>query len=179
MKFKTFLAKGKDKGKNVTNRIVFTDKHMGRKYTDKQKTSYEFGLYDKTGGEGSDQRIYEVNPYLFARMAYVMYLDADQIVLKSTGRDRAEKALAFNMMSDPRVAPFTDPEAVATDFVIEEYGGDDPDRYKRKGPPMSPDMLNAIMGGQAGQGKPGANQNAAGNGGVVVPPRNVPVPAMQ
>lgn len=174
MKFKTFLAQGKDKGKNVTHRIIFSDKHMGRKYTPKEKEDYEWSLFDKAGGDGSDQRIYEVNPYLFARMSYAMYLDADQIVLKSTGRDRAEKAQAFNMMTDPRVAPFTDPEAVANDFVIEEYGGDDPDRYKRKGSPLSPDMLNAIMS----QGRGGSSGANGSGGGVVVPPKtNVPVAA--
>lgn len=176
MKFKTFLAQGKDKGKNVSNRIIFTDKHMGRQYTKSQKEDYEFKLYDKTGGEGSDQRIYEVNPYQFARMTYTMYLDPDQIVLKSTGRDRQEKALAFQMMTDPRVAPFTDPQAVATDFVIEEYGGDDPDKYKRKGPPMSQDMLSAIMSGQSGQAAPPGQPV---KGGVVVPQNNAPAPALQ
>lgn len=176
MKYKTFLSKGKDKGKNVSNKIIFTDKHMGRKYNKDQKENYEWDLYNKSGGTDSDQRIYEVNPYAFARTTYSMYADADQIVLKSTGADRAEKALAFNMMADPRVAPFTDPQAVATDFVIEEYGGDDPDRYKRKGPPLSGDMLNAIMN-QGKGGPPGAQAPA---GGTVMPPgSNPPVPALQ
>lgn len=176
MKYKTFLSQGKDKGKNVSNKIVFSDKHMGRKYTKEQKTKYEWGLYDKTGGKDSDQRLYEVNPYQFARLTYAMYIDADQIVLKSTGADRAEKALAFNMMTDPRVAPFTDPEAVATDFVIEEYGGDDPDRYKKKGPAVSQDMLSAIMN----QGKGSPPGAPVPSGAAVMPPGvNAPVPSMQ
>lgn len=166
MKYKTFLAKGKDKGKNITNKIIFTDKHIGRTYTPAQKKSYEFSLYKKSGGEGSDQRIYEINPYQFARTTYTMFVDADQIVSKSLGADRQEKAQAFNMMTDPRVAPFTDQEAVVNDFVIEEYGGNDPDKYKRKGPP-----LNTMLPPANGQvSPPGMGQN---NGGVVVPPQNM------
>lgn len=171
MKYKTVLAKGKDKGKNITNKIVFTDKHMGRNYTQKQKDEYEFSLFDKTGGKQSDQRIYEVNPYQFARTTYSMFVDADQILKNSMGANLAEKQIAFNMMTDPRVAPFTDPEAVANDFVIEEYGGNDPDKYKRK-TPMDDSMLNSIMMG--GQGSPPGQKP----GGVVVPPQTrQPIPA--
>lgn len=172
MKYKTFLAKGKDKGKNITNKIVFTDRHMGKKYTKAQKDAYEWGLFDKTGGKDSDQRIYEINPYQFARTIYTMFVDADQIVSKSMGAEKAEKQIAFNMMTDPRVAPFTDPEAVANDFVIEEYGGTDPDKYKKKGPPT--DMMNAIMGGQGATpggpvipARPGAQVSPPGQAGVL------------
>lgn len=148
LKFKAILAKGKDKGKNVTHKIVFTDKHMGKEYTDDQLSKLEWSLFDKAGGIESDQRIYEVNPYQFARMSYSMEVDADQIVAKSTGTDRQKKLLAFQMMTDPRVAPYTDPEAVVDDFVIDEFSDGDPERYKRKG---NSDMLNSVMG-QPGMG---------------------------
>lgn len=157
MKFRTYLAKGKDKGKDITNRIQFTDELMARELTKEEKEKMEWDLYEKSGGEKSDQRIYLVNPYAFARTTYTMFVDPDQIVMKSMGTDRQEKILAFNMMSDPRVAPFTDRKAVVDEFVIEEFGGDDPDKYKAKGQPTN-EMLNAIMGGTGNQS------------GVVVPP---------
>lgn len=115
------------------------------------------GLYNRGGKTpkeraSSDQRIFVVNPYRFARMKYTMYVDADQIVQKSMGNDRDEKILAFQMMTDPRVAPFTDQEAVVNDFVIDEFSDGDPDRYKKKGDMQDPNaMLQAIMGGQGGQ----------------------------
>lgn len=143
LKFKAILAKGKDKGKSVTHKIVFTDKHMGKKYTDKQLDKLEWNLFDKAGGLESDQRIYEVNPYQFARMTYSMEMDADQIVSKSMGTERQKNLLAFQMLTDPRVAPYTDPEAVVDHFVIDEFSDGDPDRFKRKG---SSDMLNSVMG---------------------------------
>lgn len=157
LKFKAILAKGKDKGKNVTHRVIFTDKHMGKKYTDDQLAKLEWGLFDKAGGLESDQRIYEVNPYQFARMTYSMEVDADQIVSKSMGTDRQKNLLAFQMLTDPRVINYTDPEAVVDDFVIDEFSDGDPERYKRKG---NSDMLNSVMG-----------QPAGGGGAPVAPPQ--------
>lgn len=151
MKYKTFLARGKDKGKNITNRIVFTDKYMGRKMSKEDVKNREWELFDQAGGEGSDQRIYEVNPYLFARAKYSMFVDADKIVSRSMGTDRQEKDLAFQRLTDPRVMPFTDPEAVANDFVIEEYAGGDPERYKAK--KGQEEMMQSLLG-LAGKEKP-------------------------
>lgn len=146
MKYKTFLSKGKDKGKTVTNKVVFTDKYMGKKLSKSKVNQIEWDLYDQAGGYASDQRIYLVNPYQFARYTYTMSVDADEITRKSMGLDRNAKILAFNMMSDPRVAPFTDQQAVVDDFVIEEFGGSDPDKYKNKNDTTSPDMLNSVLG---------------------------------
>lgn len=149
MKYKTYLSKGKDKGKEVTNKIVFTDAHMGKKMTKDQARKREWELWEKT--KGTDQRIYEVNPYLFARTRYAVFIDADRIIARSMGTDRQEKELAFEKLTDPRVMPFTNPEAVVNDFVIEEYAGGDPDRYKaQKG---QEEMMQALMGlvGNKGQ----------------------------
>lgn len=143
MKYKTYLAKGKEKGKSVTNRIVFTDKYMGRSMTEDQVRDREWELENKAGTD-SDQLIFEVNPYQFARTTYSMFVDADRMVMRSMGTDRQQKALAFQMMTDPRVAPFTDQEAVVEDFVIDEFSDGDPERYKKKG--NSNEMLASVMG---------------------------------
>ena len=150
MKYKVFLAKGKDKGKNVTNRIVFSDRYMGKNLSKKEASEREWELFEQAGGENTDQRIYEVNPYRFARTRYSMFVDADKIVARSMGTDRQEKELAFERLTDPRVMPFTDPEAVANDFVIEEYADGDPDRYKAK---KGQEEMMASLLGQAGQAK--------------------------
>jgi hypothetical protein len=163
MRYKSYLAKGKDKGKDVTHRVIFTDKYMGRQMTQEQVDAKEWELYHKSGGENSDQRIYEVNPYAFARTIYTMYVDPDKIAMKSMGTDRQQRMLAFNILTDPRVMPFTDRKAVVDDFAIEEFGGDDPDKYKSKNPPTD-EMLNSIMGG----GAPGGGGNSAGQGGAPV-----------
>lgn len=154
MKFKTILSQGKEKGKNVTNKIIFSSDYMGKGMTDKEKENVEWKLYNKAGGEKSDQRIYMVNPYQFARTTYTMYVDPDKIVSKSIGDDRRAKMEAFNIMTDPRVMPFTDRKAVVDDFAIEEYGGDDPDKYKARIDPMS---QMGMLQPQPGQPAPGGS----------------------
>lgn len=156
-KFKTVISKGKDKGRNVTNRITFTDKYTGRNISEKQKNNIEWGLYDKAGGEDSDQRIWEVNPYLFARNRYSMYVDADQIVSKSMGTDQQRGAMALQILTSPMVAPYVDMQNVVEDFAIEPFADGDPDRYKKK---VDPSMMMQQMGmgqppGQPGQQLPG------------------------
>ena len=54
------------------------------------------------------------------------------------------------MMTDPRVASYTDQKAVVNDFVIEEYGGDDPDKYKLKA--ETNQLLRGVVGGSEGSG---------------------------
>lgn len=153
MKYKTYIAEGKDKGKQVSNRIEFTDEFMGREMSDEEVSEYEWELYNRGGKTNeerlkSKQRIYKVNPYRFARMTYTMSVNADQIVQKSMGNDRQETLLAFQMLTDPRVVEYTDKKAVVDDFVIEKFSDGDPDRYRAKEEPQMDQMLQAVMGGE-------------------------------
>ena len=159
MKYKVILAKGKEQGRDVTNRIEMTDELMGREMDDEEIKALEWTLFDKAGGEKSDQRIYKVNPYKFARTKYSFFVDADKIVMRSTGTDQQRQMLAFQMMTDPRVAPYTDQKNVVQDFVVEPFSDGDPDRYMKK----EDDMLNAMM-------MPPGNQMPIGGAETVVPP---------
>ena len=149
MKYKSFLAKGKEKGQDINNKIIFTSDLVGRKMTDKDKNRKEWDLYHQSGGEESDQRLWLINPYRFARTRYSMYIDADKIVQKSMGTDDMEKDMAFEKLMDPRILPFVDPEAVAEDFVIERYSNGDPTRYKRK--EGQDEMIQALLGQAEGR----------------------------
>lgn len=152
-KYKTFLTRDKQKGKDVTNHIVFTDKHPV--VMPKQKKDLLEGkMYDANGGAKASKNLFEVNPFHFARTTYTMHVDADKIVFKSLGQDKKEAFNSFNVLSDPRIAPFTDPAAVANEMIEEfSFDGEDPDKFKKKGNGQDP-MLGAIMGNNTGQ--PGA-----------------------
>ncbi len=155
-RYKTFLAKGEDKGKEISHRIVFTDEFMGREMSKEEKTEKEWELYDQTGDtaeerEKSNQRIYKVNPYQFARMSYTMYVDADKIVSKSMGTDQQRKMLAFETMTSPMAAPYIDQQAVIDDFVIDQFADGDPERYKVKQQAFDPNQMMNAMGGQPPQ----------------------------
>lgn len=156
MRYKTFLIKGEEKGKQLTNRIVFTDKFMGKEFSKDEIEEMEWSLYDQTGDTNderskSNKRIFEVNPYQFARMRYTMQMDADQIVSRSMGTDQQRKMLAADRMSDPRFAPYIDQRAVAEDFVIEPFAEGDPDRYLLPENDQQQEMMNSVMG-MGGQG---------------------------
>jgi len=150
MKYMTYLVKGKERGRNVTNKVVFTDRYMGKQITKKQADDREWELYDMAGGKETDQYIFEVNPYKFARTSYTMAVDADRMVSRSMGTDKMQKDLAFQRMTDMRVMPFIDLEAVVSDFVIDEYSDGDPDRYKRKGGPQDELRQMAELGAEQG-----------------------------
>lgn len=146
MRFQTYLIRGKEKGQDITQKVVMTDRYIGRKMTEQQKNEREWQLWEEAGGgKKGAMRIYEVNPYQFARRRYTCAVDADEMLDNSTGAVDARKEKALAVLTSPAVAPFTDQETVVTDFAIEEYGGNDPDRYKRKGG-GSADAMMAMMG---------------------------------
>lgn len=159
MKYKEILSKGREKGREVTNHIVFTDKHTrseGKPMLKGEKDMLETKMYMENGMDSPDKYLYEVNPYQFARNTYTMRVDADQIVIKSLGQDKANKVNDFNVMTDPRIAPFTDPQAVANEMIEEFSFGDDPEKFKKKGDPMQQmGMLSPIQSGTP-QPSPGA-----------------------
>ncbi len=154
MKYKTFISKGKDRGKNVTNRVIFTDKYMGRTMTQQEIDDRGWDLYEEAGGKDTDQRIWEVNPYMFARNRYSLWVDADQIVSKSTGTDQQRSAMALQILTSPAVAPYVDMQNVVEDFAIEPFANGDPDRYRAKADVNQ--LMQGIMGGgDGGQALPG------------------------
>jgi hypothetical protein len=152
MKYKTIMVEGKDGGKDVTNKIDFSTDIMGKSKEDLNKM--EWDMFEKAGGVEASQRIYKVNPYRFARTKFALYIDPEMIISRSMGTDQLKKERAFNLLTDPRVAPYVDQQAVVDKFVLEEYSDGNPDEFKKK----PGDLLSTVMGQQPGA--PGAPQAA-------------------
>lgn len=144
IKYKTILAKTKDKGREMTNRIQFKSELVGQSMSPQQVEDYEWKLWNDKGGE--DQVVWHVNPQKFARTMYSMSVDADQIVNHALGNDRTQKLLKYQMLTQQFVYPFTDQKQVADD-VIEEFSDGDPDRLKGKQQGGAGAMMDAAMGG--------------------------------
>lgn len=154
VRYRTYLAKGEEKGKNISSRIIFDGDMMGRQMTEDEKEEAEWNMYTSSGKtakerEESDQRVYRVNPYQFARMTYSTFVDADQIVSRSMGTDQQRKMMAFQMFSNPIVQPYINMSNVVQDFVIEPFSDGDPEKYMRQESEMN--NLNAMMGAVAPQ----------------------------
>lgn len=151
MKYKTIIAKGKQGGKDVTNKIEFSSDMMGNDLTPEKANELEWDMFKNAGGVDSKQIHYKVNSYKFARSQFSLGMDAQQIISRAMGTDSLKKERAFNLLTDPRVAPFVDQQAVVDKFVLDEYSDGDPDEFKKKDNGQN-DMMNAIMGQQQGGG---------------------------
>lgn len=146
IKYRPILAKTREQGRDITNRIHFKSELVGRKMSKEQQDEYEWKLWESRGGD--DQVIYHVNPYKFARTVYSMTVDPDQIINHAMGNDRQQKILKYQMLTQQFVYPFTDQKAVADD-VIEEFSDGDPDRLKAKQQGGAQGVMSAVMGGGA------------------------------
>ena len=158
MKYRTLMIKGKQNGKDITNKIEFDSSLIGdeSKFPSKeaQKAFYddeEWKMWEKAG----DKTIhYRVNPYKFARTIYSIYIDPNMIISRSMGTDAMRKDRAFNLLMDPRVIPYVNPQAVVDKFVLEEYSDGDPDEFKPKpgqqpqgqNPQQNSNLINSVMG---------------------------------
>lgn len=146
MKYRTILAKGKQGGKEVTNRIEFDSSLMGMDLSKEKANDLEWDMYEKAGGANSKQVHYRVNPYKFARTQFSLFVDPDQIISRSMGTDQLKKDRAFNLLTDPRVAPYINQQEVIKEFVVKEYSDGDPDRFLKKPEEIESDMLSQVMG---------------------------------
>ncbi len=149
MKFRKIMIKGKENGKEVTNKIEFSTDLMGEELTKEKANDLEWDMFYKNGGQQANQIEYKVNPYKFARFKFSLYIDPQQIISRSMGTDQLRKDRAFNILMDERVAPYIDQKAVVDKFVLEEYSDGDPDEFKKKEIPGG-DMLNEVMGSSQG-----------------------------
>lgn len=157
LKQKTILAKTKEKGKEVSNKIIFTDAFMDKKMTPQEISDYEWDLWKKGG---PDNVIYHVNPYRFARTVYSFYVDPTDVTDTAMGNKEQRNLRAFQMFANPIVSPYVDMKEVVDEFVIEPYSDGDPDRFKLKGNVNA--MMSAVMGGQPQPGGiPGAQPGQA------------------
>ncbi len=155
MKFKTILAKTKENGKDTTNKIEFDSSLIGVPLTKEQANDMEWGMWKKMGGMDAKMVHYRINPYKFARTSFSTYIDPSVIMSRSLGTDQLRKERAFNLLLDPRVSPYINIPEVVDEFVLKEFGGSDPDKFKKSPEQMAQDaqaqggnneMLKSIMG---------------------------------
>jgi len=147
MQFRKIRSRGKENGKDVTNHIEFTTDLAN--VTPEKANEMEWDMFAKAGGMQATQMSYKVNPYKFARTQFSQYINPDQIVSRSLGTDKLMKERAFQIMSSPMVSPYLNMPEVVDEFVLKEFGGNDPDRFKKDPAQLQQDL--AMMSGQQPQ----------------------------
>lgn len=150
IKYKTLLAKSREKGRDVTNKIIFTDAFMGKEMSAKEIEDYSWKLYRK---QGKDNIIYEVNPYRFARTIYSFYIDPVDIADSAMGNNKKRKLTAFNMAANPIASPYFDMKEVVKETIIDEFFDGDTSRFEAKTP--------VGVGAPPGQPQPGGGSPPA------------------
>ncbi len=154
MKYKKIIAKGKENGRDITNKIEFDSSMMGKNLTKEKAADLEWDMFYKTGGLNSKMVHYKVNPYKFARTQFSLYIDPSQIISRSMGTDQLRKDRAFNLLLDPRVSPYVNVPEVIDEFVLKEFTDGNPDKFKKspqqmqqdQGGGQNNDLLKQVMG---------------------------------
>lgn len=119
MTYRSFIVDGKVKeGKNKSVYIKFTDRFAGREMSEEEKDMEGYKLMEEAG---DDKELFEVNPSLFARMQYLVTVDADQMLAKNEAFERAFKLETYDRaIANPLI--MNDPEAlqkITRDFLLE------------------------------------------------------------
>ncbi len=130
LKFRTFLLPDQtDRGKKVTKRIIFTDEFTGIPLGDEEELKRSFALMEEEGGLDADKRIIKVNPALFAKLKFKIFVQADSILPKSEALEKVLNLEAYDRMI---INPFTDQKAVTQDFLVEAFAKGESDKYMKK-----------------------------------------------
>ena len=119
MSYKTFIIDGHVKGgKSVTSYIRFTDRLLGKFMTKEERRKANLRLYEEAG---DDKEIYEVNPEAFAKMKYLITIDADALLQRNDAFERAFKLEIYDRaIASPLIQ--SDPESmnkITRDFLLE------------------------------------------------------------
>ncbi len=155
MKFSTILTKSKENGKDVTNKIEFDSSLMGVPLTKEQANDMEWDMWKKAGGVNAKQVHYRINPYKFARTSFSTFIDPSQIMSRSLGTDQLRKERALNTLLRPEISPYINIPEVIDEFALKEFGGSNPDKFKKTPEQMAMDqqnqqqnngLLNNVMG---------------------------------
>ena len=119
MVYKTFVVDGRVRsGKSKTTYIKFTDKHAGVAMSKEEKDAANYGLMEEAG---DDKELIEANPAVFARLGWLIEVDAEQVMRRNDIFERNFKLAAYEKaINNPLVQ--RDQEAqlkITRDFLFE------------------------------------------------------------
>ena len=153
--YKTFVVDGKVKGgKDKSSYIKFTDRFAGKEMSKEEKDKENYKLADEAGEE---KDIYEVNPYVFSRMDYMITIDADRALQKNDAFERAFKLETYDRaIANPLV--MQDPESmqkITRDFLFEPLMRGEASKYLPNVEKVAQSLVpNEQNGGARGKGLP-------------------------
>ena len=150
--YKTFIVDGKVKGgKDKSSYIKFTDRFAGKVMSKDEKDMENYKLAEEAG---DDKDIYEVNPYVFSRMDYLITIDADKALQKNDAFERAFKLETYDRaIANPLVVQDMESmQKITRDFLFEPLMHGEASRYL----PSIQKVANSLVPpeGEKGKGLP-------------------------
>lgn len=152
MKFSTYLVRNQNMdGKKITAKIKFDDSLADMQLDEDAKKAKSYEIMEEEGGYKSDQRLYFVNPPKFARLKYLIRMDADSEQPRSKSFQNALKLNAYDRMIE---SPYLEGEAITRDFLVEPLAPGQFDKYKKKMPANMPLQLPNTSAKSSAKGNP-------------------------
>lgn len=106
LKFRKFLFPNQvEEGKTLTKEVRFDDELLGAEMSEAETLEREMGLLKEEGGIDGERRIYLVNPNLFRRMKFMVFIDADSLLPVNEAFEQALKLDAYaKALNNPLIA---------------------------------------------------------------------------
>lgn len=123
LKYNSFLIKEKsEKGKKIKKKIEFTDELMG----EVDLKSKQLSLMKR---EKDNERIFLVNPYEFARLRFMISVNANAAITKSPFNEKVLNLEAYDRLIQ---SPFVDQQSVTRDFLVATFAEGETEKYMSK-----------------------------------------------
>jgi hypothetical protein len=148
--YKSFNIPKVKQGKNVTERIRFTNRYAGEKMTTEEKRRAGLKLLEENG---DNAHLYEVNPDAFAKLDFLIVVEPEDLIPRNTSFERAMKLEVYDRaIGNPLIAQ--NPEKLADvtrDFLFEPYLKGEASKYI---PESTQNVMSKIMPEMGGADKP-------------------------
>ncbi|GEM_PF-1526599 len=140
MTYRTFLLPNQsENGRTITRKIRFEGELIGKIMSEKERERESFKVLAEEGGPEGELRLYRVNPALFRRLKFLIYVETGNLLPKNEAFEQILKLEKYDRLIQN---PFINQEQVTRDFLVEPLTGGEVDKYMRKGDFIQNQILN-------------------------------------
>jgi len=130
MTYKTFMLPNQtEKGRTITRKIKFDGTLVGSRITKKEARKMSYKILKEQGGLKAEQKLSIVNPYLFRKRKFLVYVEPTSMLPKN---EIYQEMLKFGRFDRLVNNPYTDQEQLTRDLLIEPWAHGETDKYMLK-----------------------------------------------
>lgn len=155
LNYRNFLLEDQNvDGKQVSKKIMFDEALIGRAMSKEDKAKASIKLLEKTGYPETKKHLYRVNPHLFSKRKYMIYVEPDTMLPKN---DEFEKAMAMELYTLLRQDPLISPEELVRNLLkkqikgnIERFMAEEPSPEQIMGKAQNSEIAQDVVAAKAG-----------------------------